>query len=225
VTVGGVGQWVGNHDAVGRIAAFRRKKDFAYASGDASRAYGDRLSCFHRHVLFVDHRYFLILDDLGSPVETTFEFHLHSIEKMTVEEKQKRIRVAHGGARLDVEVLCELDMRFYLSDVFDPPNDDPRDLELPVEWHVQAATVPVVKAVRVAMLLIPSRESSPETFEVQRRSGDGWFGAHVACPGHVDEFLIATGDAPVEYHGEHFESSALWVRDAQVKWTVARKRD
>ena len=233
VTVGGVGQWAGNPDAVGRIIAFRRKRDFACATGDASRAYGDRLSRFHRHVLFVDHRYFLILDDLQSPVETTFEFHLHSIEKMTVQEKQKRIGVSRGGARLDVEVLSELDMRFYLSDLFDPPSDDPRRRGLeassaapdpfPPQWHVRAATVPVRKAVRVAMLLIPNRESSPETFEVARCSGDGWFGARVACAGHLDEFLIATGDAPVEYQGQRFESSAIWARDARVKWAGAAK--
>jgi hypothetical protein len=224
VTVGGVGQWVGNPAAGGRIIGFRRSRDFAYVSGDASRAYGDRLSRCHRHVLFVDHRYFLILDDLASPVETTFEFHLHSVEKMTVREKEKQVGVSCGGARLDVEVLSELDMRFYLGDVFDPPNDDPQDLALPTEWHLRAATVPVVKAVRVAMLLIPRRESSPETFQVTRCAGDGWFGARVASADHVDEFLIATGDAPLPYQGQQLESFALWARDARVKWSGAARR-
>ena len=240
VTAGGVGQWVNAMDAVGRIAAFRRGRDFAYACGDASAAYGRRVTRFHRHVLFVDHRYFLVVDDLASPVRQTWEWHLHAIEPMLIDASRKEVRIACEGSLLAVDFVTDWDLRFYRTDEFDVPNDDPERKGFPKQWHFRAATVPVTGEARMGMLLIPNRQSNPETFEVQRLYGDGFLRARVEHAGVVDEFLIATrdpfdraqgrpeqsrtGDAPLIYKGSAFDVLALWARDGEVKLEMPRPK-
>jgi len=224
VTVGGVGQWVNDFDAVGRIAAFKRGRDYAYACGDAGAAYGGRLSRFHRHVLFVDHRYFLVVDDLASPVSTTFEWHLHSIEEMMMDESQKEVRIAHEGARLAVDFVTDWDVRFHRTDEFDEPHRDPERGGGELGWHFRAATVPVTTEARMGMLLIPGRESAPEDFRVQRHCEGGLLRARVEHGGHADEFLIATGDGPLTFEDRERDVLALWARDGEVKLEIPRPK-
>ena len=222
VTAGGVGQWVNDYDAVGRIAAFKRGRDFAYACGDASAAYGKRVSRFHRHVLFVDHRYFLVVDDLASPIRQTFEWHLHSIEQMMMDEEKKEVRIAREGATLAVNFVCDWDMRFHRTDRFDVPNDDPERGGGPPQWHLRAATVPVMCEARMGMLLVPNRQVEPEDFDVQRLHGEGFQRARVEHAGTVDEFLIASTDDPLVYNRTEHPVLALWARDGEVKLEIMR---
>ena len=236
VTVGGVGQWVNDFRAVGRIAAFRRGRDFAYACGDASSAYGDRMTRFHRHVLFVDYRYFLIVDDLASRVNTTFEWHLHSIEEMMMDEGRKSVRVAHEGAEVAVDFVTAWDLRFRRTDEFDVPHRDPLAGRSPTagegperggepkQWHFRAATVPVSSTARMGMLLIPNRESAPEEFAVERAYDEGSLRASVRHAGGTDEFLIAAGDGPLTFEGGELDVLALWVRDGKIRLKIPRPK-
>ena len=222
VTVGGVGQWVNDLAATGRIAAFERKRDYAYACGDASGAYGARLSRFHRHVLFVGNRYFLIVDDLAAPVSTTFEWHLHSVDEMMMDEHRKEVRIAHEGALLEVDFVTDWDLRFRRTDEFDVPHGDPERGAEPKQWHFRASTVPVSREARMGMLLIPNRMSSPDAFDIQRLHGDGFLRARVEHAEGTDEFLIATRDDPIRYKGKDHPVLALWSRDGEVKRTIRR---
>ena len=223
VTVGGVGQWLDCFDAVGRIAAFKRGREFAYACGDASAAYGDRMTRFHRHVLFIGRRYFLIVDDLASAVGTTFDWHLHSFERMEMDESHKHVRIAREGATLDVDFVTDWDLRFTRTDAFDPPNDDVEQGPYPAQWHFRATTVPVSRRARVGMLLIPNRTGNPDAFRVERSCEEGRLRARVEHAGVADEFLIATADAPIRYDGTESPALALWVRGGKVKLAIARR--
>ena len=193
VTASGVGQWVFNPASVGWIAGFKRSRRFAYCCGDASHAYGDRLSRFRRHVLFVGYRYFLIVDDLAAPFETTFEFHLHALEPIRADEAARTARIVRGGAALDVRFVCPKDMRLYEREGFDPPLDDPGVTGLPTQYHLRAATVPPWTLLRSAMLLIPQRVSAPESFQVDV-AGDAR-GLRVVHGAGADEFLVGEGSA------------------------------
>ncbi|MCG3179234.1 MAG: hypothetical protein BIFFINMI_01567 [Phycisphaerae bacterium] len=224
VTVSGVGQWVRCDNAGGRIAAFARKPDHAIVCGDASGSYGQRVSLFHRHVLFVDYRYFLVVDDLAAPVPTTYEFHLHALEPMAVDHAVRAAQVRHGRATLDVRFLCPLDMRLYASEGFDPPNDDPGFTDLPTQYHLRAATVPPLSAARSAMLLIPNREQSPEPIDVQPLAAESCFGARVARGGVVDELRIAVAGSTIAAAGTDRPAIALWLRDGNPRAALHRPR-
>jgi len=204
VTVSGAGQWVRNPDSVGRIAAFKRARRFAYCCGDAGSAYGARLDRFDRHVLFVDYRYFVIVDDLASAVETTFEFHLHAVEPFEVDSDARTARARRKGVSLDVRFVCPVDLRLYERSGFDPANDDPGFPDLPEQFHVRAATVPPRTRLRAAMVLIPQEESKAEPFTVELAPGER--GMRVQHSNGADEFVL----------GADGEGAFRWARDGET---------
>lgn len=220
LTVGGVGQWPYQPTANGRIADFRAAEDHAYACGDASGAYGDRLSTFRRHVLFVDYRYFLIIDDLAAPVPSPWDLHLHSAERMGLDVSARRAEIARGRARCDVHFLARQDVRFRLTDQFDPPNDDPGFPDLPNQWHLRMTTVDISTRTRLAMLLLPRLGDERPAGVASAELADG-FGARVRlADGTEDVLLIGQPGKSIVHCGVEYGGLAVWLRDGQQRAAI-----
>ena len=133
---GGQGQVKRSWEATGRIVRFIHNDRFDYALGDASRAYGGKLTRFLRHVVHIRPGVFVIADELEAPRPVTFEWWLHALEKMAVEPKARRVLIRRARARLQVDFIAPRALRFVQTDKFTPPPEDGK----PNQWHLTAST-------------------------------------------------------------------------------------
>jgi hypothetical protein len=76
----------------GRIILFETSPGFDAVIGDASGAYGDRLTRFWRCIAFIKPDCFLILDDLVAPRPSSFDWLAHSYGEIAIRGSDARIR-------------------------------------------------------------------------------------------------------------------------------------
>jgi len=178
ITLAGAGQRISDPSASGRIEAFQRRRRYAYACARAAPAYVGRLSRADRHVVFADSRYFVIVDDLESPVEESFWWHLHSFDPMQFDEAAKQVLIDRDGVRLFVQLVYPDQMTFLQHNRFDVP-PLPRDgADYPPQWHFTAIPVPIRRSDLFAAILIPLRPDEPPP-QVQVSERDGCVAASV----------------------------------------------
>jgi len=88
----------------GSVTAFFNAPQYCFFIGDASDAYGDRLSKFLRAVLFIRPDIFIVYDELAATKPSEFTWLLHSFEAaaialetatMTVQQRDRRLLVKH----------------------------------------------------------------------------------------------------------------------------------
>ena len=94
---------------------------FTYARGDAAGVYEGRLTKALRHVVKLDARTFVIVDDLEAPAPATFSWLLHALEKMSLDEERAEIVSTNGEAKLCATVLVPRGAELAQSSTFDPP--------------------------------------------------------------------------------------------------------
>jgi len=133
---GGAGQTKRSWDASGKIVRFVTGEHYDYALGDATKAYGGRLTKCLRHVVHVRPGVFIIVDELGAPKPVTFEWWLHALEEMKVDAARREVLIRRGDARLLVSFLEPQELALTQTDKFDPPPEDKK----PDQWHLTAAT-------------------------------------------------------------------------------------
>jgi hypothetical protein len=136
ITVGGEGQVPHSAAAVGRIADFATTALFDYVVGDASQAYGGRLTRFVRRVLFVKPDLIVLVDDLEAPAAASFEWLLHAPVEMVL-NGQEDIRVVSGQAACRAALLWPRGLELSQTDRFEPP---PRARIKLTEYHLTART-------------------------------------------------------------------------------------
>ncbi len=133
---GGEGQVIRNRASRGRIIAFEQNGHFDYTLGDATEAYGGRLDLCQRHVLHLRKGIFLIHDEIESPEPRRFEWRLHALEKMDIDDEKGIVTVKRGKARMRVVFLNPERLEFTQTDRIQwPPEDDS-----PPQWPLTAST-------------------------------------------------------------------------------------
>lgn len=131
---GGKGQPPHDPLAKGRIIAFRSWNDYDYIAGDATEAYRGLLTRFHRHVIHVRPGIFVIFDDLAAPERVKYEWWLHSLSEMELDEKNQTVTVSQGNARLRVCFPLPGQWAFHGTNEFsDPPEWGEKN-----QWHFRA---------------------------------------------------------------------------------------
>jgi len=194
VLVNGEGQVVRDHTAVGRIAKFRHQRALTYVRGDAAAAYGGRLPVFLRHVIFLRPGVFVLLDELAAPEPARFQWLLHALEKMNIDEPTATVVSARKGASLTVRLACDAGLSFHQTDLFDTPfnEDNPPEYHERREnqWHFRAATSKPAGQTRIAALMVV--RGAGEDFAVEWKPGKGWNGVTV-------QSADGTGEAWVEF--------------------------
>ncbi len=159
ILVDGEGQDVGNREtslgdraSKGKIVEFKmgsgQPGSVDYASGDASEAYKGRLNKFIRHVYYQRPKDFLIVDELEAPKEVSYDWLLHSLEKMHIDTKNNIVTISKGKARLIVEFLSPEELVFLQTNkfTFPPPDQSYEGYAYPDQWHLTVSTKKKSKA-------------------------------------------------------------------------------
>ncbi len=133
---GGQGQTIRSPESRGRITQFVTGERYDYALGDATAAYGGRLTKFYRHVIHVRPARFVIIDELSARQPTTFEWRLHVLEKMTIDAARQQVLIQRGKARLAAAFIVPGGLKFDQTDQFDPPPERGGQNQ----WHLVAST-------------------------------------------------------------------------------------
>lgn len=113
VTFDGAGQIVRSEEATGQFSAFYSDDRIAFATGDASQAYGGRVSCYRRSVIFLDYKYFAIIDRMQPTYEAMWTWHLHAIKPIEVDSEKRTAQIRYERAGLHVSFCHKQELRFY----------------------------------------------------------------------------------------------------------------
>ena len=209
ILINGRGQPPYSWAANGEIESYQRKGPITLARGQAAAAYNQpqeagtlklwaqhiqdpvppmepKLESFERTMAMVNLKnrpVFFVSDSLRADAPTTYEFLLHALNRMGVEDKDGIIRVKDGPARLVVRVIASGPIgitqtdRFRVKPVYgDTPDtaetEEQRLVRYPNQWHLLAKTQTPAKEARFLAVMVPYRESEPEPSIEVTGSGD-----------------------------------------------------
>ncbi|HNY38830.1 MAG TPA: DUF4962 domain-containing protein [Bryobacteraceae bacterium] len=199
VLVNGRGQPPYSWEANGNIEAYERKGPVTLVRGQAANAYNQpqepgtqnlwkqhrkdpippmepKLESFERTMVFVSSKtrpVIFISDYLRSAAPATYDWLLHALSKMGVEDDSGIIRVKDGPARLVVRIISSAPVRFSQTDQFsvlpvrgDTPDtaetEEQRKARFPDQWHLTAKTQEPAREARFLAVMVPYRETEAE---------------------------------------------------------------
>ena len=219
ILVNGMGQKMRDYHATGAITAFKDAGRMTYLCGDAAAAYKGALSKFDRHVLYIRPGFFVILDDLQAPQPATFQWLLHSLEKMELDESGQGVTIqrANAAARFHLLTSMEQPLQFSQSDQFDTPFnagvDSSHFVQVDNQWHVIADSRVPQKKLRIAAFLTAGNHDAPH---IEMTEIDGWQkGVVNFCDGVAQIWARMTNDAPMPaellQYGEQISDQAVII--------------
>jgi hypothetical protein len=175
VLVNGEGQVKHTAAVRGQIADFQFTPQFDYVIGDATPAYGGRLTRYFRHVAFVKPDLIVLYDDLAAKEPATFQFMLHALKPFTVDDKNMRLFVEQPKAGVVAQYLSPLPLTFRQWDGYEPQPDR----EFPNQWHVEAGTQEKRQSIGVLTVIVPYRAGQKTEWTAERLESDTALGARV----------------------------------------------
>lgn len=202
VLVNGAGQISHSATATGRIVHSEFTPDWDYVEGDATPAYGERLTRARRKIVFVKPDLIVICDDLAAPQPATFQFMLHALSPFTVDEKTARLSVQQPKAGLVAQYLPPAPLNFRQWDGYDPaPNR-----EFPNQWHVEAGTREKTAALQMLTVLGPHRGQQPSNWNAERIESDTAVGVRLQRDGRNIFIALRKADSgPASLRNVNFE--------------------
>jgi len=138
---GGIGQGYRDFEAKGDILKFESNDVYDYALGDASDAYRGQLDRWHRHAVHLRPGVFILFDELKSSKPVTYEWWIHALSEMNIDEKNNIINIEQGDARLKVSFLNSEKLSFRQIKGF--PEAPPEHGE-PDQWHVYEVSLELI---------------------------------------------------------------------------------
>ncbi|GAA5169094.1 heparinase II/III domain-containing protein [Viridibacterium curvum] len=215
ILVGGEGQPIKQASAKGRIARFLAGDQATYVLGDAREAYAGKLSQALRHVLFVDKRYWVMLDELAADEARNFQWLLHAREKMQIDESRNFVQIAKGAARLDVYFLSPAlgQLAFRQTNQFAVPVANGYEKRMPDEWHMTAETKKEARSQSILSVLFPRRDGyTGDEASVRALPARSGFAAAVTHDAGVDRIYIARDkDRSIRADGINADARAAWL--------------
>ena len=183
VLVNGRGQGNFSMEASGRIESFRHTGKLTLVRAEAGAAYNvplsegtlnqwrehlsDPLPSMEPEVLLArrclafagskDHPWLAVHDYLETAGPTSFDYLLHALEQMELDQERGTVLVKNGRARLLVYLLSDAGLAFSQSGKLSPPPGD-RYEGAPEQWHFSAGTTRQQDRVRFLALFIPYRD-------------------------------------------------------------------
>jgi hypothetical protein len=196
IGVDGEGQAIGDWNAKGKILQFRTTDYCHYAVGDATAAYGGRLTRFRRHILYLrppatgNDPIVVIYDDVAGPKASTYQWWLHALDKMQIDPSARSVLITRNRAQLDVLFLAPRDLKFSQTDQFSvPPEGDAK--RYPNQWHLTVESAHPSESCRFLTVLFPhTTDQQGATRSAKLLTGEGHLGVEVAVGGsrHVIAF-------------------------------------
>ncbi len=166
VLVNGEGQVKHTAAPLGRIVTEKLTPQFDAICGDATPAYGGRLTRALRHAVLVkgDMPFIVLYDDLAAKDPSTFQFMLHALKSFTVDEAGAQLSVEQPNAGVAVKYLSPLPLAFRQWDGFQPPPDR----EFPNQWHVEAGTKEKRTDIAMLTVIVPYRAGKMTEWQADR---------------------------------------------------------
>ncbi|MFP4058038.1 MAG: DUF4962 domain-containing protein [Candidatus Brocadiia bacterium] len=192
---GGQGQVKRSWKAAGRIAQFLHGRHYDYALGDASAAYGRRLTKFLRHIVHVRPRVFVLVDEVEAPKPVTWEWWLHALEEMSVDPETRDVLIRRGHARLRVRFVQPRELAFSQTDQFTPPPEysAKRRSRYPNQWHLTASTKEKARRALFFTVLRAYREGEASSLPpLEPIAADGAVGVAWQESGYAHRVLFGT---------------------------------
>jgi len=190
VLVDGEGQIPHSATSTGRIVGSKLTPAWDYIEGDASAAYGGRLTRARRKIAFVKPDLIVICDDLAAPKPSSFQFMLHALGPFTVDEKGARLSVKRDKAGVTARYLSPTPLDFRQWDGYLPPPDR----EFPNQWHVEAGTRKNMAELRMVTVIIPERAGRESHWHAERLESDTAVGARIERGGKTTVVAFRKGD-------------------------------
>ena len=181
VLVNGEGQIKHTAAPHGRIVDSQLTPELDYLVGDATAAYGGRLTRYQRHVAFVKGAmpFIVLYDDLAAKEPSTFQFMLHALKPFTVDETGASLSVEQSKAGVTARYLSPAPLKFRQWDGFTPLPSK----EFPNQWHVEAGTPAKSAGVGMLTVLVPHRAGKQVAWTAERVESDTALGARVTLGG------------------------------------------
>src|SRR6185369_10038140 len=148
----------------GRIVTEQLNKTWDYLVGDATDAYGGRLTRYRRHVAFLKPDVIVIYDDVAAKEPSTFQFMLHGLSAFTVDEGKGTLKLERPKAGLEAKYLPATPLKFRQWDGFEPKPTK----EFPNQWHVEASTQEKSAEVGMLTILLPHRAGAAQEWSAER---------------------------------------------------------
>lgn len=155
--------------AASSILDYRDDGDVISFTGDATAAYGGKLTKALRDVVRLGRDVFVIRDTLAAKTPHTFKYWLHATDKMRIDEKRNCVEIVRPRASMEVHFLSPDRLAFSQTDAFDPPSLDARFKDR-TQWHLSAETPSGVKATIVTVLVV-KRAGVPSPWKISYRPG------------------------------------------------------
>jgi hypothetical protein len=119
---GGIGQSLGDRGdgditARGQVVAFASQSDYAFATGDATAAYGGLLSKAIRSTVFLKPQVILVFDHVISDVPRSFEWNIHAANSMQLLGPTE-VRIADDSASICVKLYSSEPVEFTQTNAF-----------------------------------------------------------------------------------------------------------
>ncbi|MBI5396271.1 MAG: DUF4962 domain-containing protein [Verrucomicrobia bacterium] len=181
VLVNGEGQDKHKVTSQGRIVAEQLTPQLDYICGDATPAYGGRLTRALRHVAFVkgETPFIVLYDDLAAPKPSTFQFMLHALKSFAVDEKAAQLSVEQPNAGVTVRYLPPTPLAFRQWDGFEPKPKKP----FPNQWHVEAGTKEKRGDLAMLTVIMPYRAGQKVAWTAERLATPASVGARIMLGG------------------------------------------
>ncbi len=170
ITVNNRGQGKRTAQSQGKIVGFKTTPSMDIVAGEAGQAYeGDILDRFTRAIIFVKPDLVVVYDRLEAKEPSTFEYWLHAINKIDV-ENQRDICVRNDDVVCDIDFLAPSGLTFKQTNEYDPK---PRPRIKLREWHLTATTAEKKKQMEFVTLYRPHRaeDKVPSKASLERIKG------------------------------------------------------
>lgn len=199
ITVNGRDQKKRSPDALGEIVAFKTTPTMDIVVGEAGKSYeAGVLDRYTRAIIFVKPDLVVVYDRLEAKEPSTFEYWLHAIEKIAVED-QHNIQVRSEDVVCDIDFLTPTGLTFEQTDQYDP---NPRPRIKSREWHLTAAPPEKKKRMEFVTLYRPHRINDPVPGEASLEKIKGGYALKVKLSDGEFTALLPTDDkATLEAYG------------------------
>ncbi|MBI5750769.1 MAG: heparinase II/III family protein [Hydrogenophilales bacterium] len=190
---GGRGQAIMDQGAQGAIRRFSAQTDYAFAQGDATRAYGGQLKRAVRTVVYLRPERVVIYDELESATPRLWELNFHALEAMQWNSGQ--LVISNGNVRACTSVWSPANFAFTQRSGFDDP---PAMANHEQQWHaVLRSASPATSATWVTVIDIGCHASSgmPAISRTGDRVRIGLEGVEVIFDGGADPVVTRNSGA------------------------------
>ena len=204
VTFDGAGQIARSEEATGQFTAFHADERIAFATGDASPAYGNRVQHYRRSVIFLDYKYFVLIDHMQPMHESMWTWHLHSIRPIEIDTKARTAQIRYERAGLHISFCHIQELRFRAHEGWElMPYGYADESEIPEEaarYHLDVGSeMPQMRDTLLTVLCPHRLDDAPP--QVSALDVPGHRGARIETPDGVYTIFADADGTGIDTHG------------------------